>query len=388
MATIFKSILHPDFWHRTIISPDTQLPAPLYSSTLITKLPNSSEVHSYELYPGQILCTNPESSKFKFADLFFVTLTPFTLTSNSTTEFGFSLNNKEFFVSSESELNIWLNHLRPMCILNNLEEDFVILKTIGKGSTCTVYLATSLEDKKYYAIKSLPKDKILNHPSGLDNLLFEISIQRNLNHPNIAKLFYVYESNDTIDMVTEYLPGGSLCDLVNKQKRLKEVKCKKFGRKMLETLFYLNQKNVVHRDLKLENIILTGNGEVEFKIIDFGLAFEGNKEGARCGSPGYVAPEVMLNDNYDSKIDVYSTGVILYVLLCGKHPFADKNEDKILKKNIKGKYSICKDLSEDAKNMLRIMMEPDPFTRPDAKQLLETPWFAIEKDSESALITS
>lgn len=388
MATIFAPVLPEKFWHKTLLIQDSNLPTPVHSNKLLTKYNNVFKHYNYDLYPGQLLCKNYKKTKSKFADLTFSTLSPFCQINKSIQEFGFCLDDKEFYVSTEAELKVWLSFLKPMCILNSLEEDFVILKQIGKGGTCTVHLAKSFYDEETYAIKTISKERIFSHASGLENLLVEISILRDMDHPHIAKLHYVYESSDSIDLVVEYLPGGCLNDLINKKKRLPENKCKIIARELLETLDYLHKRSIVHRDLKLENIILTGNNELEFKIIDFGLAFEGGKEGAKCGSPGYVAPEIMLKEAYDSKIDVYSTGVILYVLLCGKHPFTGRNEDKLLKNNIKGKFTVRKDLSEEAKSMIKKMMEIDPDLRPDAKQVLEMPWFSIKKDSDSAFITS
>ena len=388
MATIFAPVLEEKFWRKTQLTPDIKLAAPLFSSKLLTKYNNVFKHYRYDLYPSQLLCKNYKMNKSKFADITFSTLSPFTQMNKSIQEFGFCLDNKEFFVSTEAELKVWLGFLKPMCVLNNLEEDFVVLKEIGNGGTSTVHLARSLENGQNYAIKTIQKERIFNHNSGLDNLLVEISIMRDLDHSHIAKLHYVYESSDTVDLVIEYLPGGSLNDMINKQKRLSEDKCKKIARELLETLEYLHNRSIVHRDLKLENIILTGNSDLEFKIIDFGLAFEGAKEGGKCGSAGYVAPEIMLKDDYDSKIDVYSTGVIIYVLLCGKHPFTGRNEEKLLKNNIKGKFSLRKDLSQEAKSLIKKMMETDPEKRPDVKQILDMPWFADEKECESAFITS
>lgn len=187
----------------------------------------------------------------------------------------------------------------------------------------------------------------------------------------------------------EYLPEGTLGKRLNKKGKFDEASAKTLIRGLLETLDYLHSKDIVHRDLKLENLMMVNETDHEIKLIDFGLAFKCTcLESSKCGSPGYVAPEIMLNESYDSKVDVFSAGVILYLLLVGKHPFEGRNEKKIMENNILVNYKMSKKLSQGAQEVLRFMLTQDPEMRLSARELLQHSWISGEKDSPSFLLTS
>lgn len=187
----------------------------------------------------------------------------------------------------------------------------------------------------------------------------------------------------------EYLPEGTLCKRLNKKEKFDEASAKTLIRGLLETLDYLHKKNIVHRDLKLENLMMVNEEDNEIKLIDFGLAFNCScVQGSKCGSPGYVAPEIMLSNCYNSKVDVFSAGVVLYLLLVGKHPFEGRNDRKIMENNIMVKYKISKKISMGAQDVVRLMLTQDPELRPSARELLQHPWISSEKDSPCCLLTS
>ncbi len=148
-------------------------------------------------------------------------------------------------------------------------------------------------------------------------LINEINIMRNMNHPNIIKLYEVYEGEFHIYLVLELLKGGELFDRIIKKGHYSEKDASIVIRKLLWALEYLHQKGIMHRDIKPENLILKDDNEYEIKLADFGLAeYEDKKEllFKRCGTPGYVAPEVLEDKKYDTKVDIFSAGVILYIL--------------------------------------------------------------------------
>ena len=148
-------------------------------------------------------------------------------------------------------------------------------------------------------------------------MINEINIMRNLNHPNIIKLYEVYEGEFHIYLVLELLKGGELFDRIIKKGHYVERDASIVIRKLLWALEYLHQKGIMHRDIKPENLILKDDNEYEIKLADFGLAeYEDKKEllFKRCGTPGYVAPEVLEDKKYDTKVDIFSAGVILYIL--------------------------------------------------------------------------
>ena len=178
----------------------------------------------------------------------------------------------------------------------------------------------------------------------------------------------------------EYLPFGDLYGRIRTKKKFDEETTSKFMRSLVMTLEYLHSKHIVHRDLKLENIMMAQENDFEFKIIDFGLAYLSSAtQSTKCGSPGYVAPEMLYNFRYDNKIDIFSAGVIMYILLSGKHPFQARNITNILQKNIECKFTVDKKISEGAAELLNLMMEPDPDLRPTASQILEHPWLNASK---------
>lgn len=149
-------------------------------------------------------------------------------------------------------------------------------------------------------------------------MVTEIEILRLLRHPRIIKLLEVYEGEEHIHLVMEYLKGGELFEKILNKGSYSEADASKIMHRLLEAVSYMHTKRVIHRDLKPENIILTDSeSDLQFKLIDFGLAalLEPNKkEKRRCGSPGYAAPEVLNGEEYDEKIDVFSCGIILYSL--------------------------------------------------------------------------
>ena len=238
-----------------------------------------------------------------------------------------------------------------------------------------MYLVQDLEDKKEYAAKCIEKTYFNEHPVALRNLIEEIKILYECDHPYVSELFNVYETPDCIYLIMEYFPHGDLYKRISSKKVFSEETCAKFAKNMLEVLDYLDSIHVIHRDLKLENIMMTSDNDFDFKLADFGLAYENvSDHSERCGSPGYIAPEVLKKCKYNSKIDVFSAGVILYILMTGNHPFNDSSSDKILEKNKHCIYKTKTLKSEIARDFIVSMMTADPNERPSAAQLLEHPW--------------
>ena len=388
MASIFTEMAESKFWQKVDLWPAKHSSTPIITGTLKSSI-RLNRSKKYELHPYKLLCTNLLNHQRKYSDLRFRVLEPFIETRNNVQIYGFSIDKKNFFVESEEELRRWLKVLRPMCIQSNLEDDYVLLELIGSGSSASVYLAEEIQSKNQVAIKRILKSKLLKFQKGIDNLKHEISILQDLSHDHISQLFAVYESEDSVYMVMEYLPEGTLGKRLNKKGKFDEASAKVLIRGLLETLDYLHSKDIVHRDLKLENLMMINGNNNEVKLIDFGLAFRCScLESSKCGSPGYVAPEIMLNDSYDSKVDIFSAGVILYLLLVGKHPFEGRNEKKVMENNILVNYKMSKKISQGAQEVIRMMLTQDPEMRPKAIDLLQNFWISEEKDSPSFLLTS
>lgn len=159
----------------------------------------------------------------------------------------------------------------------------------------------------------------------------EIKILKQLDHPNIVKLYEVYSDSSNIYLITEYLEGGELFDLILKSKHFNENIAAKIMKQLLSAICYCHSKKIVHRDLKPENLLITKANSYEIKVIDFGLSrtFEAHKNMySRMGTPFYIAPEV-LKKKYNEKCDMWACGVILYILLSGNPPFNGKNDQQI-----------------------------------------------------------
>jgi len=266
-------------------------------------------------------------------------------------------------------------------------------KEIGKGGFSVVYKATERATGKKYAIKRIQKDE-----EGVDIELLkrEIYIMKKVDHPNILKLFEVYEDEDYFFLVLELVEGLELFDKIVDRGNYSEKDAANIVKQILEAVKYLHDEDIVHRDLKPENLLSAGEGEAEVvKVADFGFAknFGEEKLVTSCGSPGYVAPEVLTEESYTNAVDMWSVGVIIYILLSGYPPFYDESPPKIFKKITEAKYDfddpVWDDISDLAKDLIRKLLVKDPSERLSAKKCLKHPWItggAVDKDVKGSLI--
>jgi serine/threonine protein kinase len=194
---------------------------------------------------------------------------------------------------------------------------YTLSEYVGKGANASVYKAFKPPNMKDpFAVKVMDRARI-EDPRRKQTLLREISCMRKLDHPKVLKLYEVLDFPDTIQLVLEFIEGGDLLKRVMAVGRFPEDQVKIFMKGLLEVLTYLHSVGIVHRDLKLENILLTSRTSLtDFKIADFGLAIDHNADTmiSRCGSPGYIAPEILRKEQYGRKVDVFSAGVICYIL--------------------------------------------------------------------------
>lgn len=256
---------------------------------------------------------------------------------------------------------------------------------LGSGHFGIVKRATSLNphDRKEYAIKSIPKAKVGFNKSSLER---ELEHLMSVNHPNIIKLYEVYEDSNYIHIVMDMCTGGELFEYLVNNGRFSEDKAAMVMHCLLHAVCHLHSLGIAHRDLKPENIMLSTNDDhAEIKIIDLGLAKKfGDNEASHTilGSSYYVAPEV-LESQYGLGCDIWSLGVILYMLLSGKPPFNGKNDEEVIK-SIKGKtYSlegpIWDNFSTECKDFIRTLLDVNPESRITAKQALENPWLELRR---------
>ncbi|KAJ3130517.1 Map microtubule affinity-regulating kinase [Nowakowskiella sp. JEL0407] len=253
--------------------------------------------------------------------------------------------------------------------------NYEILKTIGEGSFAKVKLGIHRLTNQQVAIKIIDKDKLPDEYS-LKNLHREVSVMRLLDHPNIIKLYEVIETKKELHLVLEYAAGGEVLDYIVAHGKLKESEAKKFIRQIVSALEHCHAVNVVHRDLKAENLLL--DSDMNIKISDFGLSniFDRTKTLATfCGSPVYSAPELIEGKKYiGPEVDAWSLGINLYAMVIGDLPFADSNLQALYDSILKCKFDLPSSVSAECKDLIQHLLVINPKKRFTATQVKEHPW--------------
>ncbi|KHN76846.1 Serine/threonine-protein kinase par-1 [Toxocara canis] len=254
---------------------------------------------------------------------------------------------------------------------------YKLLKTIGKGNFAKVKLAKHIPTGIEVAIKII--DKTALNPSSLHKLFREVKIMKQLDHPNIVKLYQVMETDQTLYLVMEYASGGEVFDYLVAHGRMKEKEARAKFRQIVSAVQYLHQKNIIHRDLKAENLLL--DSDMNIKIADFGFSNQfviGNKLDTFCGSPPYAAPELFQGKKYDGpEVDVWSLGVILYTLVSGSLPFDGQNLKELRERVLRGKYRIPFYMSTDCENLLKKFLVLNPARRGTLETIMKDRWMNI-----------
>lgn len=254
---------------------------------------------------------------------------------------------------------------------------YQVIKTLGEGSFGKVKLAQHLTTGQKVALKIINR-KTLAKSDMQGRIEREISYLRLLRHPHIIKLYDVIKSKDEIIMVIEYA-GKELFDYIVQRGRMPEDEARRFFQQIIAAVEYCHRHKIVHRDLKPENLLL--DDHLNVKIADFGLSnimTDGNFLKTSCGSPNYAAPEVISGKLYAGpEVDVWSSGVILYVMLCGRLPFDDDFIPALFKKISNGVYTLPNYLSPGAKNLLTRMLVVNPLNRITIHEIMEDEWFKV-----------
>lgn len=251
-------------------------------------------------------------------------------------------------------------------------------RLLGQGTFAKVYYAKDLVTSESVAIKVIKKDQV--RKEGLmEQITREISVMRLVRHPNVVELKEVMATKRKIFFVMEYVTGGELFAKVLKGK-LKEDVARKYFQQLISAVDFCHSRGVSHRDLKPENLLLDENGDL--KVSDFGLSAlpeQLTNDGllhTQCGTPAYVAPEVLRRKGYDgAKADIWSCGVILYVLLAGFLPFQDENLMRMYKKIFKAEYEFPPWFSADARRLISKILMVDPSRRITIPAIIRLPWF-------------
>lgn len=270
-------------------------------------------------------------------------------------------------------------------IPNKLLQRYSVGQILGDGNFAVVRQVYDKQKKMDCALKIIDKTKLLGKEQMIEN---EVNILRSVNHPNIIKLLDEYDTDHELYLVMELIKGGDLFDTISRHVKFSEDDSKFTTQSLASALAYLHDNYIVHRDIKPENLLVEMNGcHVKvLKVGDFGLAQRVLKPMFTvCGTPTYVAPEILNESGYGVKIDVWAAGVILYILLCGFPPFVSDNNDQeeLFEDILSGQYGYPSpywdDISEEAKDLISHMLEPNPNLRFSAEDVLDHPWLDTNK---------
>ncbi len=258
-------------------------------------------------------------------------------------------------------------------------EKYMIKKVIGKGSYGKVFLVVHKETNIQRAMKEI----CLSSDSGVSLVVNEIDIIKKLDYPNIIKIYEFFQIENSYYLITEYCSQGELFKKIIKGFNFDESHICSILYQLLLTIYYCHINNIVHRDLKPENILIEGfnqNSHLNIKVIDFGTAksFEKTELTSQAGSAYYIAPEVIMK-KYNQKCDIWSIGVIMYVLIAREPPFKGVSVDEVFMKILNNRpnfnHSSFNKISSEGKDFIARLLEKDPTRRPSALEALYHSWF-------------
>jgi len=266
-------------------------------------------------------------------------------------------------------------------VSTEITEEYELQDELGVGSYGKVLRAIDKRTGQVRAIKVVAKSSI--SPKDKNQLMEEVRLLSNLDHPNIVKLYELVEDSKNFYIISELLTGGELFDRILQKDHLTEQGAACIMYQVLSAVAYCHKFGVVHRDLKPENILFDTLNDDTVKVIDFGLAqaFKHNQRmHGVIGTAYYIAPEILNNEGYTERCDLWSCGVILYIMLSGYSPFAGQKSSEIFEEVKKGDFDFDKPIwntiSHSAKKLIKRMMEYNPNKRITAEQALADPWFA------------
>ena len=295
---------------------------------------------------------------------------------------------RTYYIENENEYNEWLEKLNLAINYKNLLDQYDIKEKAGKGKFGLVKLAKHKETGRTVAIKIMAKKNM--SVQDLELAKTEIDILKVSQHPNIIKLYDVFNTADYIYIVMEFCGGGDLFSYIEKRGyKLPEPKACEIIHKLSMAIYYIHSYGIVHRDLKPENILMTDKTDnADIRLLDFGLSkIIGPNE--KCTEPfgtlSYVAPEVLREKPYDKSVDLWSIGIIAYLLLCGFLPFDDENSEReIARQTIQDPVpypsQVWSKLSKEAKHFVEALLKKNPEERMSITDILEHEW--IKKYSQ------
>jgi len=261
---------------------------------------------------------------------------------------------------------------------------------LGSGHFASVFRVTRKDDNLKAAVKIIKKPK---DSKKKEKVLLEYKILKECRHKQVVQCHDAFETDDRLYLVMELMEGGELFDKIVDMGHFTEKQAADATLKLLDALKFMHDQGIAHRDLKPENMLMTTKElDAEVKITDFGLSKFFDEQSSimktPCGTPGYIAPEVLHMRGYDQQCDIWSLGVIVYILLCGFPPFYAENDAQLFEKIKRGDYRFLQPywdpVSDSAKDFIRHMLVVDPKKRWTAKQLMDHEWLKASKANYDA----
>lgn len=261
----------------------------------------------------------------------------------------------------------------------SLKDNYKLDKVLGEGSFAVVRKGIKKATNEDFAVKIIDKTNLESDDQLA--LQTEVEILSQIDHPNIVKLHEIYDEKTRFNMVMELMTGGELFDRIVEKEHYSEKEAADTIRPIVDAMRYCHSMGIAHRDLKPENLLYaTTDPNSIIKITDFGLAKVINNDlmTTACGTPGYVAPEILIGKGYDIAVDYWSIGVIIYVMLCGFPPFFEDSNEKLFDAIKQGEYDFPSpqwdEISDYAKDLIKKLLVVDPSKRLNADGILKHPW--------------
>eukprot|EP00467_Chlorarachnion_reptans_P026413 CAMPEP_0114519762 /NCGR_PEP_ID=MMETSP0109-20121206/19191_1 /TAXON_ID=29199 /ORGANISM="Chlorarachnion reptans, Strain CCCM449" /LENGTH=751 /DNA_ID=CAMNT_0001700553 /DNA_START=299 /DNA_END=2551 /DNA_ORIENTATION=+ len=292
------------------------------------------------------------------------------------------------YAQSIGERDSWIRAIKAHAIAEAPWKVYEKKEELGVGRFSSVVCAVHKTTQIRYAMKII--EKLSLDEKEQEALHTEIAVLKLVNHPNILQLKHVFETRRQLFIISNLVGGGDLFDRLDKVKMFGEHKSRILIKKLLSVVDYLHSRGVVHRDLKPENILTTAGDDFDIILGDFGLArfaAPHQKMTLACGTPAYVAPEVWEMRGYDSRVDIWSVGVMTYFFICGRLPFNGKDRKELQQQTQHSKLTLAPakiwdEVSKEALELMRALLQKGPSRRPRAKRALEYAWFKMENDSK------
>ena len=261
-------------------------------------------------------------------------------------------------------------------------------RQIGKGAFGKVNLGLHILTGRIVAIKSFNKKKFKNEKAK-NKIYHEINLMKNLRHSYIVKLLDTFETENHLLIIMENIAGGDLLTYVKKRSKLSEKISKYIFKQLLLAINYIHSKNIVHRDIKLDNVLIDLNNNI--KLCDFGvgkMVHEKEVLSDQCGTPAYIAPEILVNKGYNGfGVDVWSSGVVLYTMLSGNVPFKANNLNDLQNMIITGSFQEINGISKECNDLLHKLLQINPKKRITVEEALNHPWLKGNEDNKLTLFT-